>query len=159
MSQKELENKTFDQQLTLLGSKIGEHDISPNKLIPGEIVLEPTATGVRVTGRDSNHHVLWGFIASKEMIEQRHSSIAVYQRLRDLIYEELKKRVLPIPESGDVIQEAEKALFDLDKEIRSLRSLIDVQKVSPATLTRAQAIRTVALDAVRMIRLVAASFK
>jgi hypothetical protein len=68
----DLFGKTFDQQLQVAGDEIAERDISPNRRIPGEVVFEPVMNGVRVTARDSEHRVLWGFIGSKDMISQIH---------------------------------------------------------------------------------------
>jgi hypothetical protein len=58
-AQQNLFGKTYDQQLAIAGNAIEEVDISPNRRIAGEIVLEPMGTGVRVTARDDRHRVLF----------------------------------------------------------------------------------------------------
>jgi hypothetical protein len=145
--------KTFDQQLQIVGKEIGDHDISPNRRIQGEVVFEPLTTGVRVTARNQNHKELWGFVASKEMIDKPHSEVAIYETLRSLISEELEKRGFSAPDEGDPIQEAKRALSALQETLDALKSSISVKEVSPATLRRAQAIKRSVSDAIRMMSL------
>jgi len=67
----DLFGKTFDQQLQVAGDEIEKKNISPNRRISGEVAFEPVLNGVRVTARDSQHRVLWGFIGSKGRPNQR----------------------------------------------------------------------------------------
>ena len=151
--------KTFDQQVEVAGDTIADRDISPNRRIPGEIVFEPLLNGVRVTARDKDHKVLWGFIGSMGMIKQIHCPVAVYETLQALLSEELKKHGLPTSEEVDPMQGAKQALSGLRDTIDKLRDGITVKKVSKATMERAKAIGRIANDANRMICLETSSFK
>ncbi len=154
----ELFGKTFDQQLDLAGHTIGDRDIAPNRRIPGEIVFEPLLNGVRVTARDNNHRVLWGFIGSIGMLKLDHCPIAVYETLQGLLSEDLKKHELPAPKKADPMAAAEQAISALRETADKLREAITVKKVSQATIERATAIARVANDANRMILLETSSF-
>ena len=155
----DLFGKTFDQQLQVAGDEIEKKNISPNRRISGEVAFEPVLNGVRVTARDSQHRVLWGFIGSKEMISQIHCPVAVYETLQELLGEELEKHGLPKRETADPMQVAQRALDALQATLDNLKSSITVKKVSDATQERAKAIARIANDADRMICLETSSFK
>jgi len=158
MCEPDLFGKTFDQQLDVAGHTIGDRDIAPNRRIAGEIVFEPVLNGVRVTARDGDHKVLWGFIGSMEMIKQVHCPVAVYETLQDLLCEELKKHELPTAEEADPMLAADRAISALRDTTETLRKAITVKKVSEATIGRARAIARIANDANRMISLETSSF-
>lgn len=145
--------KTFDQQVHISGGNLDGADIRPNTCIPGEIVLEPLPPGIRITARDADHRTLWGFVASKGMLEQVHCLVAVYDTLQTRIGHELRKQGLPAPEREDAVECAKRALDDLEETVRQLRESITVKKVSEATLRRAEVIRGATVDARRMIEL------
>jgi len=155
----DLFGKTFDQQLQVAGDEIADRDISPNRRIPGEVVFEPVLNGVRVSARDSQHRMLWGFIGSKDMISQIHCPVAVYETLQELLGEELDRHGLPKRETGNPMLEAQLAVDALQETLDNLKASIKVKKVSDATLERAKAITRIAGDADRMISLEASSFK
>ena len=155
----DLFGKTFDQQLRVAGDEIVDKDISPNRRIPGEVVFEPVLNGVRVTARDSEHRVLWGFVGSMDMINQIHCPVAVYETLQELLGEELDKHGTPKQEAGDSMQAAQRAVDALQETLDNLKASITVKKVSDATLERAKVIARIASDADRMICLEASSFK
>ena len=92
--EQDLFGKTFDQQLEATDGNVAGHDIAPNRRIAGEIVLEPTESGIRVTARDAEHRVLWGYVGSKETTQQIHCWVATYDTLQNLVAEELEKRNL-----------------------------------------------------------------
>jgi hypothetical protein len=128
-------------------------DITPNRIIPGEIAFEPLGPGIRVTARDASHRTLWGFVACREMLREVHCLVAVYDTFRSYLAEELRKHGLPAPQTEDVIKCAEQALNDLEQTVDTLRKSITVKKVSEATIRRAEVIRSIVTDAVRMIEL------
>ena len=74
--------RTFDQLFNDNGGAPPETH-GPHKRLPGSVVLERLGKGIRVTGCDEKHGVLWGFVASKGMLDQSHASIAIYNLLRD----------------------------------------------------------------------------
>lgn len=155
----DLFGKTFDQQVAATDGDIAGRDLSPNSVIEGTVVFEPLLQGVRVTARDKKHAVLWGFIASKGMLEQIHCPVAVYSTLWSLIAAELKNRGLPSPEGKEPLESAIKALDDAEKLIANLRKSLAVKKVSDATRERAKVIANLASDAARMIELGTSSMK
>jgi hypothetical protein len=159
--QKELNlfGKTFDQQLQVAGDEIADRDISPNRRIPGEIVFEPVLNGVRVTARDSEHRVLWGFIGSKDMISQVNCPVAVYETLQKLLGEELDRHGLRKLEAGDPMETAQRAVTSLQDTLDNLKASIKIKKASGVTLERAKEIARIASDANRMICLETSSFK
>lgn len=157
--EQDLFGKTFDQQLDATGGRIEGHSIAPNRRIPGEIVFEPMGSGVRVTARDANHQVLWGYVGSKETVRQIHCLVATYDTLQKLVGEELEKQGRFVPESEDPIGAAQRALDSLAKTLKWLRDGLDVKKVSDATLERARTIGRVAADADRQISLEASTLK
>jgi len=160
VDQQDLFGKTYDQQLESAGEPLDEVDISPNRRITGEMVFEPMGNGVRVTARDDQHRLLWGYVGSKETVNQIHCLVATYETLQRLISEELQKRGLLAPdEQGDPVGRAKAALERLEATIDWLRTSLDVNKVSEATLERATDICRIALDADRQICLDANSLR
>ncbi len=157
--QQDLFDMTFDQQLYVTKGRIEGRDISPNRRIPGEIVFEPMATGVRVTARDGDHKVLWGYVGAKETVSQNHCLVAMYDTLQKLVGEELEKRGMFSPEVEDPISAAHKAIDCLEKTVTQLRESLNVKKVSDATLSRAQTIRRMISDADRQLSLEASTLK
>jgi len=152
--------KNFDQQVAIAGDEITKADISPNRRIPGEIIFEPMGPGVRVTARDDQHRVLWGYVGSKETTNQIHCLVATYETLQDLIGEELEKLGSSLPEEkDDPIARANSALTRLESTVEWLRKSMDVKKVSGATLERARTIARIASDVDRQITLDAANLK
>lgn len=151
--------KTFDQQLQLMGDDVVNQDVWPNRRIAGEIVFEPLGNGVRVTARDEAHRVLWGFVSSKETLNQAHCLVGVYDTFRNLIAEELQTRGLATPAEVDPIKEAETAIARLENTIDSLKKSIQVKKVSEATIERARAVARIASEADQQITLFAANLK
>jgi len=155
----DLHGKTYDQQVGIAGKDITTHDISPNRRVPGEIVFEPLGTGVRVTARDAEHRVLWGYVGAKETVKQVHCLVAVYDALQDLLAEELEKCGLFKRETTDSTMTAQIALDRLENTVKRLRDSIDVKKASDATAERAQIIARIASDADRQITLEAGTLK
>ena len=155
----DLSGKTFDQQFQAAGKDITARGISPNRRVPGEIVFEPLGTGVRVTARDAEHRVLWGYVGAKETVKQIHCLVAVYDTLQDLLAEELEKSGLFRRETADSTSTAQTALDRLEKTVKWLRDSIDVKKVSDATADRAKIIARIASDADRQITLEAGTVK
>jgi hypothetical protein len=87
------------------------------------------------------------------MLREVHCLVAVYDTFRSYLAEELRKHGLPAPQTEDVIKCAEQALNDLEQTVDTLRKSITVKKVSEATIRRAEVIRSIVTDAVRMIEL------
>jgi hypothetical protein len=154
-----LAGKTFDQQVEIAGTDITNRDIAPNRRVPGEIVFEPLTTGVRVTARDAQHRVLWGYVGSKETVRQIHCLVAIYDTLQDLLAEELEKGKFSQRDRGDVIADAQTALDTLEGTVKWLRDSLDVKKASDATVERARTIARIAHDANRQITLEAQTLK
>jgi hypothetical protein len=142
--------RTFDQLLDGNGG-ILPADYGPHKRLPGTVVLEPLGKGIRVTGRDEKHGVLWGFVASKGMLDQPHASIAIYNLLRDHLNPFLESMGLPSSRPDNVMDAAHTALADMEHLIKELRDNITVKKASPQTLERAEAVYRAMTDAARMI--------
>ena len=151
--------KSFDQQSQETNGAIDDQDISPNRRVHGEMVFEPVSNGVRVTARDTEHRLLWGFIGSKDIVGQVHCHVAVYDTFHTLLAEELGKHNLPKQTAADPMQVAQSALDALQNTMDDLKASITVRKVSDATLERASAVARIASDAARMITLQTASFK
>jgi len=115
---------------------------------------------VRVTARDDQHRVLWGYVGSKETVKKSHCLVAIYNSLQRLIEEELEKGTLLVSDDqGDPMATAEAALSGLENTVKWLRESMDVKKVSEATLERAKLIARIASDADQQIELDAASLK
>jgi hypothetical protein len=161
-SEEQLIGKTLDQQIEVSGTNVSDADIEPNRRIAAWVAFEPMlhggTGGVRVTARDGEHRVLWGFIACHEMLRQHHCPVAVYEALRDIICDELKKHKLPVPASHDPIAATTRELKELEDSVRALRKHVEVKNVSSATRERAAVIARVARDARRMIDLETSSF-
>jgi len=148
----DLFEKTFDQQVQIAGSSIDDKSIYPNRIIPGEIVFEPLETGVRVTARDGEHRVLWGYIGSKETVRQIHCLVATYDTLQDLLAVELDKRkIIEKKVQKDPMDAARAALESLEKTVKGLRDGLAVKKTTEATLERARTIARIVSDANRQI--------
>ena len=157
--EQDLFGKTFDQQLEATGGNLTGHDIAPNRRIAGEIVLEPTESGIRVTARDAEHCVLWGYVGSKETTQQIHCWVATYDTLQNLVAEELEKRSLIARESQDPVGAAHRALEAVEKTIKWLRRGLEVKDVTRATLERARTIARIVSDADRQMTHEASTLK
>lgn len=158
----DLGGKTFDQQVEATGGRIQGKDIAPNRCIPGEVVFESMGNGVRVTARDAEHRVLWGYVGAKETVGQIHCLVATYPALQELLVEELEKRDLLVPEKKkeeDPVEAAQRALDTLQDTVKWLRASLEVKKVSDATLERAREIERIASGAERQILLEANALK
>ena len=142
--------RTFDQLLNDNGGAPPE-DHGSHKILPGSVVLERLGKGIRVTGRDEKHGVLWGFVASKAMLDQSHASIAIYNLLRDHLNPFLESMGLASSCPDNVVDAAHAALADMEHLIKQLRENITVKKASPQTLERAEAVHRAMTDAARMI--------
>ena len=149
----ELFGKTYDQQLDIVGADITKVDIAPNRRVAGEIVLEPMGNGVRVTARDGSHKVLWGFVASKGMLDQVHCLVAIYDPLVQLIVEELSKHHLPAPGPGDPVAEAKHSIASLEQLVHWLKASLQVEQQTKAALARATTIARISSEACRQITL------
>jgi len=154
-----LQGITFDQQLQLVDGGITPIDILPNVLVSGEIVFEPLATGIRVTARDAQHRILWGYVGSEEKLKQTHCLVAIYDTLQSLLAEQLEANGLHKREITDPVAVAQSAIDKLDKTINWLRDSLDVKKVTDATADRAKVIAQIASDANQQIILSASSLK
>jgi hypothetical protein len=145
--------KTFDQQVSAASGSIEGRNISPNQMISGSIVLEPLGSGIRVTARDLDHRVLWGFIASTETVteSQTHCAVATYDTLKRLIADALGRPGLISTPTGDPLVIAEEAIQSLEKYANHLRASIAVKLVTEATHERARNIARIVRDAERHI--------
>jgi len=157
--QNDLFGKTFDQQVIATGGDIDGKDITPNRRIAAEIVFEPMMTGIRVTARDREHRLLWGFVADAESVNQVHCLVAVYETLQTLVGEELRRGGFPAPALTDPVKDAQQALGELERTVSWLRRSLDVKKVTPPTLERARAIARIASDANQQVTLEATALK
>lgn len=151
--QTDLLGKTFDQQVAAMRGKLADKDIRPNRMILGEVILEPVSKGIRVTARNDSHRLLWGFIASKDMLQQMHCPVAVYDTLRTVVADELKKHSLSSLDDVDPLESAKRAMTQLQQKIQELSKSLEVKKVSDATRERARTIGSVVNDACRLIDL------
>lgn len=147
----DLSEMTFDQQLQATNGHIEGFDISPNRRISSELILEPMGTGVRITARDADHRILWGFVGSKDTLRQIHCPVATYETLQALLGEELEKRGLYSPPSEDTQAAAMRALDSLDKTIAWLRKSVITIKATPATHERNRTIARIVSDANQQI--------
>lgn len=115
---------------------------------------------MRVTARDDQHRVLWGYVGSRETVKQIHCLVATYDTLQQLIGEELDKSGVPVPEaSEDPLASAASALAALESTLAWLRKSLQVKKPSEATLTRAKLIARIVSDANRQMTIEASSLK
>ena len=149
----ELSGKSYDQQLDLIGEDVVKADIAPNRRVPGETVFEPMGNGVRVTARDESHRNLWGFVASKAMLEQAHCLVGVYDPLSRLIKEELQRHHLSAPADADPIATARRNIDQLEQALRWLRGSLDVKEQKAATVARARSVAMITGEALRQINL------
>jgi hypothetical protein len=144
--------RLFEQMLEDHGGEVPP-DISPNQQISGEVIFEPLGAGIRVTGRTEKHHLLWGLVCSKGMLEQPHGSIAIYSALREAVEKALVSEGLPVTESLDSVKAALSAITKAEKFLKAARKNITVKKVSPETRVRAAVIAKAVGDAFRMVTL------
>ena len=151
---------TFDQQCKIAGQDITNRDIAPNRRIAAEIVFEPLDLGIRVTARDADHRVLWGYIGTRETVRQVHCEVAVYDTLQELLAGELRNRgLLESGDAKDPIAAASAAIDELEKTAKRLRDSIDVKTITEATKERARMIARIVADGNRQISLEAGMLK
>lgn len=155
----ELNGKTYDQQLKLANGETSSCHFLPNTRVSCEIVLEPVATGIRVTARDAQHRILWGYVGAEEKLKQTHCLVAVYDTLQKLLGLQLEKGGFCKRQETDPISEALSALDSLDKTVKWIRDSLDVKKVSDATAERARTIAQIISDADQQITLEASILK
>lgn len=144
--------RMFDQMIED-DPELASKDISPNQRILGEVIFEPLASGVRVTGRNERHEVFWGMVCSKGMLEQPHASIAIYAALRDEVHKALADNGLPTPTKSDPVDSAFQAIERLEQFLAAARKKITVKKISSVTKARATAITKAVNDAHQMATL------
>jgi hypothetical protein len=144
--------RLFEQMLEDNAGKVPP-DISPNQQICGEVIFEPLGAGVRVTGRNETHQLLWGLVCSKGMLEQPHGSIAIYSALREAVEKALVSEGLPVSESRDSVDDALAAITKAEKFLKAAKKNITVKKVSPETRSRAAVIAKAVTDAFQMVTL------
>ena len=152
---------TFDQHLAANAGRLEGIDVSPNRrFFGGEIVFEPTGTGrFRVTARDAEHRVLWGYIGSKETVNQVHCLVAIYTTLQRMLTDALEDKGFFVKPIEEPMAAAQRALGELEETLHWLRKSLDVKKVSEATLQRASDIARITYDAECQIRLEANHLK
>lgn len=155
----ELFGKTFDQQVKAADGNLEGRDTYPNHRIKGEVVFEPLRGGVRVTARDEEHRLLWGYIGSRPTLEMDHCLVAIYGKLQDVLRQQLKERGLPTGSEKDPIEDAQQALRRLEEVTADLKDSLDVKKVSDATRNRAEVIACVTADALKQIDLAKSMLK
>jgi hypothetical protein len=144
--------RTFDQLVDdNRGALPADH--GPHRRLPGSVVLEPRGKGIRVTGRDEKHGVLWGFVASKGMLDQPHASIAMYAELRQEVEKALAAQGLPVTDREDEVASAVAAIEKMQAFLAAARKKITVKKISSQTKTRAAAIEKAVSDAHQMTTL------
>jgi hypothetical protein len=154
MSKRDLTQKTFDDILADSKCAAGDSpERSPSKpmKVPGLVVLERLGNGIRVSAQDHQENVLWGFVATKVMLEQPHGTIALYARLREIINEALTAEGLEAVHTLDALAAATAALTELQRVTSLLHQSIQVKKASEVTRRRAAAILRVVSDAIKMI--------
>jgi len=146
---------THEQDLFSLASgqqaPITEREATTCRRIPGEIVFEPIGSGIRVTARDKQHKVLWGYVGSKETVKKIHCQVAVYSTLQDALSEEIAKSGLPKAEKKDPMIAATDALNRLENTVTWLRESLVVKVVTGAALDRAREIARIISDADQQI--------
>ncbi len=156
----DLFGKTFDQQVLATDGDIEDRDILPNRRIAGEIIFEPMEPGIRVTARDSEHRVLWGYVGCEGTLKQVHCLVAVYDTLQGLLHEELEKRGKATGRrDGDPIEAALNVLERLEETTKWLRDSLQVKDATAATVERARSIAKIVSDADRQITLEAETLK
>jgi hypothetical protein len=150
--------KTFDQMLTECGNA-GLHavDISPNRVIPANIVLEPNShqgvARVRVTARDEEFNLLWGVNVSEGLMPaESPTPVAFYGRLREMIRENLTD---PAPRH-ELTKDPFVALQFCLSRIRDMLSKCEketvlVKKKSDVTETRASKVADILFDTLRQM--------
>lgn len=125
-----------------------EKSISPEALvIDGKITFEPLLGGVRVTARDVSNQTLWGFVASKRMIEQHHCPVGIHVTFKELINKELKKHKHAHNKSSSQKEPAIQEIKDLQTKLNKYLDKLQVQNPTEATYKRAQAIYKAVHDA------------
>jgi hypothetical protein len=122
-----------------------------SKIIPGEIVFEPLMGGLRVTARDQNHTVLWGFVASKSMIERHPCPVAIHTTLKKIITKELAKHNLETSKEINYVEEALRNINKLQKKLNDLKKLLKVKKVTDATNNKGYVYYKATTDAISLI--------
>lgn len=130
-----------------------------SRRIKGEVIFEPMGNGIRVTARDESHKILWGYVGSKETVNQIHCPVATYDTLQDMIAAELEKRGVLQPETTDPLEAAKAAIESLEETIQWLKAGLEVKKTSDATLERARSIARMARDANRQLQLEGGTLK
>ena len=134
-------NSTFQQILDKKGCNIDGVDIAPNTLHPAEIVFEPAHEGAKfLSVRDSQHRPLMTFVACREHIGLIHTTVALHPCLYDLLNKELP----PEDAKTATVEEAERALKQLEDTIGWLRFNLYVKKEESATHERRHTIMRVA---------------
>ena len=147
---------TFDQILVANNGDIRGVSVKPNTLVPAELVFEPVHNGKRVTFRQADHRVLCAFIASQGMMSNLNTTVAVYTGMQELLRSELTNAVT---KEEAQVEDAERAIQDLEKTVAWLRRSIQVIKETEATRQRAYAVVRLAQDACCLIQNEASSFK
>src|SRR5258706_5091978 len=86
--------------------------------VSARILFEPLTTGVRCAAVDEKGKTLWGYVAGKETIRERHQLVAIYDKLTELIKERLvpygkanaKSEAPAVEDVRQIINQAKKGL-------------------------------------------------
>ena len=122
--------------------------------IPCTVMVERLPKGLRVSARDIDERTLWGFVASRGILEQPHAAIAVYSALREALDPHLdiaSRDTACVPE---VINAALNALSELEQMTRDMRGALACRsgkKPTTAMISQAAVILRGVTDAVRML--------
>ncbi len=117
----------------------------------GEVILEPVHAGIRVTARDQQHHILWGYVASDDTLSHIHTEVATYSTLREIIKDELEKLALHTKSTTDPFIDAQRAIIDLRELLNKLDDCVNVSTREDTAAHRASRIKRIADDAKRML--------
>lgn len=107
-----------------------------------------------MTGQDSKGKVLWGFVATRMMLEQPHGSIAIYDRLREILNDSLAGLGLPDDRPEDVVASAEAEVAELERLVTRLRQTLKVlpgNTPSEAQLEKARDVYRAAHDVLKWV--------
>ena len=150
--------KTFDQLLVETGAdNLDPAQISPNSVIPTNIVLEPNShqgvSRVRVTARDKDFKLLWGVNVSEGLMPaESPTPVAFYGQLRELIRENLTDPAPRHELSKDPFVAVQFCLLRIrDMLNKCEKETVLVKKKSDTTENRAANVADILFDALRQM--------
>lgn len=107
------------------------------QVVGGLIVTEPLGNGIRVTARDHDERLLWGYIAGQLSLDSPHVLVATYDALRKHVIRGLPHYVDSTAVGAPATKQCLDAIGSITAMLEKVRDRLSPKNVSDKTEKRA----------------------